>query len=660
MEQQDKPASTSPFTEQVPAHQLPQQKQKQQQQQQLHFDQRDTSASLPFPISPSHLQEDDLLSTSEPTLRFPRPVGNHHLAKWISTSDPDIMRITSEPTEETGLSNSSYELISGVDDSESWSQDGTENECISESVSSLDPRHPDDVQSLGDTEHVSTDDEFTPLINEAAGRITPLALTPEVPDDSGSEEEEEEGEEEEAASRSSLDYTQQSLKTPSMNTPEASNVYERPPSTHPTLEWLYGVYIESRDFGMNRLTRFRRDLHDGNINRTSWFLLWLLQLGILALVIRSVSGPAGSWNAAVNNSTSHVPPVTTTATHAPQMHTSTAFTSAPRPATTYHIPTGQVLRYEASVKEWIVGPKKPEVSFSKQAADAFLARIPEDVKEAWISNGCVVLTAARDGKQIIDTTVKPVRDGLLIRIPQSEAHGAVDLTLEATCKPGVKKVARVEFVKGTLKEVYEWTTHVIKDSIVPLVERGLFEIEYNVGPVIEYHVGTVAKHLLDELKGVFEPAADSLRRYRQDVFRLPNKDEVDAFKDGLSNLVQGMSNKAHCYAHGVSSYAHGMSDFARSRFDSLRDQITRRGFGGFSSIQQRANDLVHDTQTTLHLNLLNAQISAKLSWLSLLGKKQEHDEYLRKATAFLEKKVAAARERRSPKAEKPSRLRWWS
>ncbi|KAL6365014.1 hypothetical protein LRP88_00990 [Fusarium phalaenopsidis] len=198
------------------------------------------------------------LWTSEPTLRFPRPQGSRHLANWISSSNPDIMRVTTT-SEDVGLSESTYELISGTD---TESQDGNYTGSISESVGSLDFHRPDDVHSFAGTEQTNDDeslaDEYEPLSqpsqqgSEEGPDTTTAAQTspqeqswatvvkngshPEVeqepepqhqPEPEVNAESESESEDE-GLSRTSLDYTQQSLKAPSIPTPDASNIMQPP------------------------------------------------------------------------------------------------------------------------------------------------------------------------------------------------------------------------------------------------------------------------------------------------------------------------------------------------------------------------------------------------------------------------------------------------
>ncbi|KAH8880443.1 hypothetical protein GQ53DRAFT_669948 [Thozetella sp. PMI_491] len=94
-------------------------------------------------------------SASVPSLRFPRPQGNRHLANWISNSSPDIMP-PSTLSDAGSLTDSAYELINSTD-GEVESQDGR----MAESIGSLSVSRPEDVHSLDGSEdtYESSDDE---------------------------------------------------------------------------------------------------------------------------------------------------------------------------------------------------------------------------------------------------------------------------------------------------------------------------------------------------------------------------------------------------------------------------------------------------------------------------------------------------------------------
>lgn len=93
-------------------------------------------------------------SPSVQSLRFPKPQGSLKLANWVSSSSPDIM---SPPamSDHSNLADSAYELINSTDGD-------SQDDQISESVSSLEYPRTDDVHSLnGSTHdyHTDTDEE---------------------------------------------------------------------------------------------------------------------------------------------------------------------------------------------------------------------------------------------------------------------------------------------------------------------------------------------------------------------------------------------------------------------------------------------------------------------------------------------------------------------
>ncbi|KAK0623590.1 hypothetical protein B0T14DRAFT_425583 [Immersiella caudata] len=134
------------------------------------------------PQTPSPLDEQETTtprysaistSTSVPSLRFPRPLGNSHLANWISNSSPDILQLQPPSmSESSSLADSAFEIINGTD---TESQDGH----MSESTSSLDISRPDDIHSLDGSEHhydTDTDEESDHSSHASSIRYTDEAL----------------------------------------------------------------------------------------------------------------------------------------------------------------------------------------------------------------------------------------------------------------------------------------------------------------------------------------------------------------------------------------------------------------------------------------------------------------------------------------------------
>jgi hypothetical protein len=630
MEQQDNCASTPPCTQQPSSHHhslFPSQDHR-----------RDTAEITGDKEIPSESRgssttrhNKETLSTSEPSLRFPRPVGNSHLANWISTSDPDIMRILSEATDDAGLAESTYELITGADDSDNWSQDGNDNECISESVSSLDPRRPDDIHSLADTEQNTDDDDFT-SVNVERPSQTPRALGI-VPKDhmvpvKADDDDKEDGSGDGRASSPSLDYTQQSLGTPSMSTtPEASKVLpeledkKNPDGATQARSFMERIHYETLHFRAwvkeNR-DYLQQGLQEGTISLSHPALLALAGLQILVFL---VIGTFVLSSAVFNNTNvpkATLPEVVATTTQAPLLLTSSSSSTSPsKSLASPSTGTALNLRDDSTSNEWFFGSRKPNVTFSSPTEHSFLAHIPADVKSAWVSEDCVTFTAIRDG-EAVDTFVSTVREGLMMRVPRRYAHGSVDLILEATCKPSLRKVVKVRFGRGKLEEWADFTRNTAR-LLMP-------------GPL-----------------STVEDARDAVK---------------NTWKSFTPTFVSGTSSVLSCAGlqAGLEAIKDNVASFTWSRVAKLEARLhSFQVVDVLHEYRRQATDLVHGTQTNIQLNLLQAQIAAKLSWLSLIGKTEAHDDYKHKAAKFFAEKQARAEARQAQKVKSANNQRtsWW-
>lgn len=612
------------------------------------MDEQTTTASTPPPPSPTHRRgtqsarptpttpatQQPALSNSEPFLRFPRPQGNRRLANWISTSDPDIMRLTTT-TEDTGLAESTYELVTGTD---SESQDGNYTESMGESIGSLDFPRPDDVHSLAGTEcthddesvvdeldapsQTSTfdggDEEGDEANNEASGEVQDetLILQNQSMDSSESEEE--------ARSRCSLEYTQHSLKTPSILTPEASKLMERPFELRPREQQLpekpetFQVKLNERLADVWELGTHVKDYF---IETTSAALPGLLFAAAFALLIPVLyTPPAENSRPEASVATSTITATTTTVV----VSTSVASSSV-RPSPSSVGGMGLLPLGDGTSDEWLFGAKKPVVSFTPHAQTDILVHVPSDVKETWLSKSCLVVAATRGDHQI-ETAMSPVEEGILLRFPKKEAHGVVNLSLKATCRPKIQKVVKVHFGKGIMEEAYEMTKNLAHDlsELVPAAaqeaercfegaKRSLGAVSDTVGNSVVFVSDSLVNRLNDALAGA------------QQSFGSAKSDTISRIKGATEDVAKGLGTVSQ----------------------QTKEQLCR----------------VHDFQNQLQLGLLDAQISAKIWWLKATGRQEEHDDYQRKARAFVASKQEAAREAsraRRPQLKLETASRPWS
>lgn len=107
------------------------------------------SHNVPQPSSNNTTPKPDQDSPST-QLRFPIPVADKRVTRWIRNIPPAKMSSRSEdPSETNSLSESAYEFI----DTDEESRDGN----ATESIASTDYGRPDDVASLADTEQSGDD-----------------------------------------------------------------------------------------------------------------------------------------------------------------------------------------------------------------------------------------------------------------------------------------------------------------------------------------------------------------------------------------------------------------------------------------------------------------------------------------------------------------------
>lgn len=553
--------------------------------------------------------------SSEPSLRFPRPIGNTHLANWISTSDPDIMRITSESVnEEGGLADSTYELLTHADDtaSENESQYENNDESFSESVSSLDQRR------LGDTHSVSEDDEEdVPMLVQAplpttephSRPMTPGVATPT--EDYDSEEDESD-----TNSKSSLEYTHEKLGTPSMGadeTPKASTLWKlhqpdqdkekekRPETEHPShVAAAVTLYKLIRDAIIDCYGHVKNDLRALKAayqRRPPMTLRNLLSMGLAqfwvfvfgSMLIKMLCTSIGVYLPSYQGSSA----VTTlTTTSAPPALVTSTSSSNPRASTTTR--TDVNVREENSPLDWIF---YRDIGLSYSTVDnTFVVDIPAPIKDEWLSKKCVSVTATRD-KKPIDTHLETVPKGVAATLPRRERYGDVDFVFTSSCRPTTKQTVTVSF-----------------------------------GPY-ENELAALARQTKDLVLRVAEERAASWTHVYE-RFAPPNRrDLIPACS--FEKALQVVSDRFNTAKKVAQQSGHELlGDSWRLKKDTVDT---------FELIQRKTEVMVRDAQTNLQLGLLNSQISAKLWWLKVTGRQTERERYSQKASAYMAEKERKAK-----------------
>ncbi|KAG5987741.1 hypothetical protein E4U54_004885 [Claviceps lovelessii] len=611
---------------------------------------RDTLQSLLTTDRPRSPQA--ALSNSEPSLRFPRPQGNRRLANWVSTSNPDMMDVTTA-AEESALAESAYELITPVDHDLHDPHDDQYTGSVSESVGSLEFQPPDDVHSLAGTEHTYDeesilDDDAEPLsrsmIHEEAvdvhnGNHAPLQEESDAFDSEAVPGVEEEAAElEEARSRDSLQYTTHSLKTPSILTPEASKIIEIPSSGAaeklPVAQQDQDDLNDQKDPPNHRLTTLHdavSQFWDYTAGAVSAVLPGMIFAAVFTLLINllypspvqfandsrpvatstilATTTPLAIYTSRSTSATTRPSRETPTqkilTQKAPTRETPTRETPTQQPTTSVK-GTGLIVLNERVSDDWLFGSKKPDIRFTPQGQGVITVHVAPDVTHAWLKKrGCLSITADRD-TQPAKLTYLASSDGFSVKFPQNETHGLVTLTIQATCRPLVVKAVKIHFGKGIMEEAYEMTKNIASDisALVPVAaheaEKCLAGAKKSLNAVsdqVASSVSTASDNLLCSIKA-------SAYRVQELVGKQPWS---------VATSAQDMMNRWPRF------------------LESVRAQLTQQ-LKAAPALKTSIEEKVLSAQ----LRLVTTQISAKMWWLGITGQKNKRDEYGQKAKTYMD------------------------
>ncbi|TQV91830.1 hypothetical protein IF1G_09415 [Cordyceps javanica] len=541
---------------------------------------RDTQIFSPLP-RPS-LQQDSQehqepqLSFSEPTLRFPRPQGNQSLAHWISSSDPDIMHLTSAPVEDAGLSESTYELVGGTD---TESQDGNYTDNISESVGSLDFHRPEDVVSLAGTEHTCDEESVADGAEEQNHSHSPELAHPQMQHPADSED----TDDDDNSSKASLEYADNSLRTPSILTPEASRYLgtedELSKETFLTrwLLWTHGMSDSIAQFVFAAMSGF-------------------LALAAVVMVIHTFVPGIDTTSQPAVSSTAPAIGQTSLFAHSTQSQLHATLAQSPPTSGVALIPL------QGSPDEGLFRSRKPVVSFTPHGKNDVLIHVAREVRDTWMSNNCLDVTVLRS-TQKLEFSLSPVDDGILVKFPRREAYGVVNLSVKSTCRPKTEKAIKVHFGKGIIVDAFERTKSLAQD-LSELVPVAAHEAERCLAG---------ARRVLGSASESFAHAWLVGTERAQDLLIDANISGSGPVADSISHLWRQVVGFVHANTKIPAKY-------------------TKYVYS------------VRSVQSKLRLGLLDAQVSARMWWLKIQGKDDEYHVYARMAQVYLQQKKAAAKE----------------
>lgn len=406
----------------------------------------------------------------------------------------------STATEDTGLSESTYELVGSTD---TESQDGNYTESMSASLDSLDFHRPDDVVSLAGTEH-TFDDESVADVTESQHFVAPNANMEEslqtalLHGESGADLSS--NSDDEKASHSSLDYANNSLQTPSL-TPEASAIIGDTVNDNTPWSKTWKTYVNHFWAIEDKVQVYLTDAASRVIPR-------LLFVTFTATVFHyMLSGDSASSHYGFSSEHSGV---TTTLTVFATTSTMKTTVAAGQPTSAAD---------SNNSEERLLGPRRATISFTTQGKQDVLVHVQEAVRDIWLAKGCVSATATRDDTPL-HVNFEAVPSGILLRFPSKEAYGVVSVSFKATCRPRAKGQVKVHFGKGIMLEAFEKTIHMAQDfsDFVPVAaqeaERRLLyagKSLQDVSRTLSASLGSLANDWFGDLGRTTEQARVSLQ-----------------------------------------------------------------------------------------------------------------------------------------------------
>jgi hypothetical protein len=520
------------------------------------------------------------------------------------------------------MADSSYELISNID---TESQDGNYNESMSESIDSFDLARPDDVQSCAGTEQTYDDESITdegdasaqqtqeesddisesidvnqtPQTQQSWASVVNNGPLPEVeaeiePDEAPELElqpaEQEPESEDEARSRSSLEYTQQSLKTPSIPSPDAGNMDKLDRLPLPT---EVGNDEETQRATLHKWLKETQHPEFTNteaIRRVAMSSLPAILLLVLVSLISFFLSPLE------RDATPHIPAATSAVTTHPTLLSSSRSSQPTSQSLSTSISSALIPLQDARTNEWLWGSQRIDVTVKRHQGN-FLIHMPRGIKKSWLDRDCLNFNAKRDEKQVRFGT-SSVDEGIVLKIPRDEAHGTVKIDIYTTCRPRIHKVLQVEFGKGIFSEALNLTLS-LAQRVPELVPAAAQEAERRLED---------ARRSIEIASGNFMTTSDTLCKDLGIKFQ-------DAHRS-LSWAKRDIKCRVHLAKQGISK-----------KLDVVATNI-RQFIPDTEAVQNQAE-----------LELLQAQIRAKLWWLKVTAGAEEHDRYQRAARQFMTGKL---------------------
>ncbi|KAI2638252.1 hypothetical protein GGS21DRAFT_464015 [Xylaria nigripes] len=569
------------------------------------------------------------LSDSVLSLRFPRPVGNRKLTNWISSSSPDIMQPGNLPDDDPSLSELGYDVI------------GTDGESQAESTtSSLDYQRTDDIQSLMSTDTGtdvytdSSEDEETALndntLNDNLNNTATLNDNPMNGTTISDATVVEEVHYDESGEPETLNMVNRSLESPtnlslSGASPFTSSSYLDNIRTHdpaavlrdhsstfdgPSLpepeSWAAPLTMKELEYSEPRLAQAPRN--DGAFRlviryidekrRILAMISGLVLLYTLALVAKStlLSSPVPRELSTV--------PVASVSVAVPS-YPGKSTHSAATPSTISQTPNASQAGSSSKSLMFIPFGKDSAqeelatVTLSETVCSAELSgpeqimiTIPQNIKSSWLARDAILVAVSR-GLQDIPTKVSLIDQGFLIQVPSKEAHGVLVVTIATTYKPRVHESFSINFGSHRFTEALDVGKQLVRGFAQRVADTMNGTTNWVEGTYIPA-LDIVSKQVCNHTASVSDSVLYGLRDVSDTILNIPNL-IIERIRHALD--VKPLLQRAN----------------------QLQLELARQA---------------EDMRDELGMALLKSQLASKLIWLKIKGETEEYARYISKAKIY--------------------------
>ncbi|KAI8958009.1 hypothetical protein F5Y11DRAFT_337668 [Daldinia sp. FL1419] len=585
---------------------------------------------------PSEENSLDRTSSSEPSLRFPRPLGNRQLTNWISSSSPDIMQPENFLDDDPSLAELGYDVI------------GTDGESQAESTaSSLDYQRTDDVQSLVGTDtgtdvdanDVDTDSSDDEDGEEEATTLNEAAVVSTVHDtivENAVESDDEDADIETLANQSlehPTDFSQHGiLSLPRRAEIDQSQAREALAGMHglssqdTTLTKEDNAYSLSPEYEDSE-DRFLENCRQGIRFIQGNYRILVALSGFAVFYGLILTGKYFVLSPPTPKVLSTVPIASISSAAVPSPLGSSIATSTFSSAVP-HLPTQKALQTSTApsgLAFMAFGKDKDQIDTADESQqqticsaelydrNEIVVKIPQSIKSAWLSRDAILIAVSR-GLYDIPTKVTSVDEGFLIQVPLEEAYNILAVSIATTSKPKVKETFRVDFGRNKFIGALDAGKQLVRgfaQKFVDTVNETTAWVEETCMPSLD----NMSKQMCDQTSSVSDILLQGFREVVNAVLSFP------------SQLISQIT-----------------AQIKQSLGD---DELAQRQHQVQLEVMRGAQDL----RDELALRYLSAQLRSKLWWLRIQGKDDEYQHYLSKAEAYLKERTVDIRAAKQERAE---------